>query len=124
MKAVALAVVFGAAVVALPAESVWGQCRGGNGGGTATTAATTGGAGGAVTGTLLTGPGSWAYDVMMQQQMQAAYMQRQMALVKQKAQADQAKKAARIATHSQRRLSELYRRDARRESLAAANQRQ
>ncbi|HEX5104585.1 MAG TPA: hypothetical protein VFV87_12280, partial [Pirellulaceae bacterium] len=73
-------------------------------------------------GTLLTGPGSWAYDVMAAQQMRGAILQRQYAIAAQKAQEDAAQKAARLATHTQRRISEQYRCQRFREFLAAAAQ--
>jgi hypothetical protein len=111
------------ALVVVSSSDAWGQCRGGGGGqsaasGTMTAATGTTGS----TGTLLTGPGSWAYDVMMAQQMQAAAMRQQMAITAAKAKYRQERKAQSQAVARQRRASELYRREQSRQTLLAANQ--
>jgi hypothetical protein len=111
------------ALVVVSSSDAWGQCRGGGGGQSAasgTTTAATGTTGS--TGTLLTGPGSWAYDVMMAQQMQAAAMRQQMAIAAAKAKYRQERKAQSQAVARQRRASELYRREQSRQTLLAANQ--
>ena len=106
--------------------SAWGQCQSGGGGGcrrtTAAMTASGGSGGGSGTAQLLTGPGSWAYDVMAAQQVQVAYARRQAIAAAQKAakQADRKAKAQSVAR--QRRVSELYRRDRVKEAaLLAAN---
>jgi hypothetical protein len=111
------------ALTLVSSSDAWGQCRGGGGGQSAasgTTTAATGTTGS--TGTLLTGPGSWAYDVMMAQQMQAAAMRQQMAIAAAKAKYRQERKAQSQAVARQRRASELYRREQSRQTLLAANQ--
>ena len=97
------------------------QCGGGRGG--QTTGSTTLASGTATsTGQLLTGPGSWAYDVALQSQMQRVMLQRQSALAAQEAREDAERDARRKSTWTQRRASEVMRRQARREeALAAAN---
>jgi hypothetical protein len=111
------------ALAVVSSSDAWGQCRGGGGGGqsaaSGTTTAATGSTGS--TGTLLTGPGSWAYDVMMAQQMQAAAMRQQMAMAAAKAKYRQERKAQSQAVARQRRASELYRREQSRQTLLAAN---
>ena len=106
--------------------SAWGQCQSGGGGGSSGTpaamTASGGSSGGSGTAQLLTGPGSWAYDVMAAQQVQLAYARSQAVAAAQKAakQADRKAKAQSVAR--QRRASELYRRDRLKEAaLLAAN---
>jgi hypothetical protein len=105
------------------AGEVFGQCAAGGGGG-----GTTGGTGGTSVivptgGQLLTGPGSWAYDVIVQERMQRAYQQALYAQAVQQALADQAKKARRLANAQKRRAAEQYRRLHERDArIAAAGQ--
>ena len=61
-------------------------------------------------GQLLTSPGSWAYDVMMAQQVRAVYAQRQAIATAQKAAKDKARKEKAQAVARERRQEELYRR--------------
>lgn len=109
-----------AAVVWLAATDVTqAQCRGGGGGsqtagGAAVGWASSGG------GEMLTSPGSWAYDRMMQQVVMQAYARRQAALAVEQAEREAEQKAARQATHQARRQSELARRARYREFLAAS----
>jgi hypothetical protein len=71
---------------------------------------------------LLTGPGSWAYDVMAAQQVQMAYARQQAIAAAQKAARQAERKAAAQAVARQRRASELYRRSqAKEQALLAAN---
>lgn len=126
MKMFLALVVLVAALVALPASNAWGQCRAGGsgqgGGGAAQTALGSGG--GVSTGQLLTGPGSWAYDVMLQQQAQAAYRQQQQAIAYAKAQKKQEKFARRLAAAEKHRAEALYKREFDRQarSLASSNE--
>lgn len=105
------------------AGEVFGQCAAGGGGG-----GMTGGTGGTSVivptgGQLLTGPGSWAYDVIVQERMQRAYQQALYAQAVQQALADQAKKARRLANAQKRRAAEQYRRLHERDArIAAAGQ--
>lgn len=66
-------------VVWAAGSEVQAQCQGGGGGAAASAASTGSSTGGTTTGTaqLLTGPGSWAYDVMMAQAIQRQIAQRQ-----------------------------------------------
>lgn len=113
MKALVLASAAALGMVALCAEGAWGQgCQAGGGGGTATastasTGTTTAGASGA---RLLTGPGSFAYDVMVAQQLQSAYLKQQAVAAAIKAAKDKAYKAKVQAVARERRQEELYRR--------------
>jgi hypothetical protein len=122
MKVVLVAGVLCCALAVIPA-SAFGQCRGGGGGGqTAAVAATSGsGTTTVASGQLLTSPGSWAYDMMLQQQMQQAFQRRQFALAVQKAQEKQAKLAKRMANAQKHRAEQAYQRemDRQRRSLAA-----
>ncbi len=120
MKFVSLAVV-GAALVAVWAGEVWGQCQDGGGGGQASTAST--GSGGGIViapARLLTGPGSWAYDVMISQRQSQAYWQQQFALAMAQARKKQAEHARRVAYAQQRREAEAYRRQRDKEQRLAA----
>jgi hypothetical protein len=102
------------------AGSAPGQCRGGGGGSPASAgsgAASFASSGG---GELFTSPGSWAYDMMVQQAVMQVYAQRQAALTAERAQREAQAKAARAATHQQRRQSELARRARYREYLATS----
>jgi len=121
MKALGLASAAALAVVVLCAEGAWGQgCQSGGGGGgtTASTSVTAGGS----TGRILTGPGSLAYQLMVGQQVQAAYAQRQAIAAAQKAAKDQAYKEKAQAVARERRQEELYRRSqAKANALALAS---
>lgn len=107
------------ALVVLAGSDAWGQCGGGGGGQSGSAATTTATGASGSTGALLTGPGSWASDVMLAQQMQAAYMRQQMALAAAKAKYRQERKAHSQAVARERRASELYRREQSRETLLA-----
>jgi hypothetical protein len=114
------------ALMGLSAATARGQCAGGGGGG-----GTAMSAGGATTGTtaasatggrLLTGPGSWAYSMMLQTRMRQAIAQQQYAIAAQEAAERAELKAKRQANWQQRRSSELIQRQQRRElALATAN---
>lgn len=125
MKPFVYAGAISCALAVVPATDVVAQCRGRSGGGTAQTAAVAANSssGGVViaSGQLLTSPGSWAYDVMQQQQLQQAAMQRQYALAVQKAQQREAKYARRLANAQKHRAEQAYQRerDRQRRSLAA-----
>ena len=97
----------------------FGQCRGGVGGATAARGATSTGsgnvalpAGASGSGQLLTGPGSWYYDVMMQQQLQQAMAQQQYAMAVAKAEKAQAKYEVRLANAQKRRAEAAYKLEA------------
>lgn len=114
MKAVMWASAAALAVVAVCAQSAMGQgCQmSGSGGGTTTASAAGGGttSSGGSGGRLLTGPGSWAYDVMLAQRVQAVSAQQRMIAAAQKAAKDKAYKAKVQARARERRQEELYRR--------------
>jgi hypothetical protein len=114
MKALGLAIAAALALVVLCAEGAWGQgCQsGGGGGGTTSTGTSTAGtttASGS-SAQLLTGPGSWAYDVMRAQQVRAVYARRQAVVAAQKAAKDRLRKEMSQAVARERRQQELYRR--------------
>jgi hypothetical protein len=74
-------------------------------------------------GQLLTGPGSWAYEVIVQERMQRAQQQALYAQAVQQALADQGKQARRLANAQKRRAAEQYRRLHERDArIAAAGQ--
>ncbi|WP_425614767.1 hypothetical protein NA78x_004645 [Anatilimnocola sp. NA78] len=80
------------ALIAASASQVQAQCQGGGGGGGASSggAVTSGGSSG---GTMLTSPGSWAYDQMLGQALQ-----RQLVMARyQKAMEDQARRVESLA---------------------------
>ena len=114
MKALVLASAAALAMVAFCAEGAWGQgCQAGGGGGSTTTTSTasTGTSTASASGArLLTGPGSLAYDVMMAQQLQSAYVKQQATAAALKAAKDKAYKAKVQAVARERRQEELYRR--------------
>jgi hypothetical protein len=112
MKALGLASAAALALVVLCAEGAQGQgCQGGGGGGSTTATASTGGVTtSASSGRLLTGPGSLAYQLMLGQQIQAAYARRQAIAAAQKAAKDKARKEKSQAVARERRQEELYRR--------------
>ena len=115
MKAVMLASAAALAVVAVCAQSAMGQgCQMSSGGGGGTTTASAAGGGttssGGSGGRLLTGPGSWAYDVMLAQRVQAVSAQQRMIAAAQKAAKDKAYKAKVQARARELRQEELYRR--------------
>ena len=114
MKGVMLASAAALAVVAVCAERAFGQgCQmSGSGGGTTTASAAGGGttSSGGSGGRLLTGPGSWAYDVMLAQRVQAVSTQQRMIAAAQKAAKDKAHKAKVQARARELRQEELYRR--------------
>lgn len=98
-----------AAGLAMVPSAAFGQCRGGGGGATVAAGAN-GGSGNVVlpagvsgSGQLLTGPGSWYYDVMMQQQLQQALARQQYAVAVAKAEKAQAKYEVRLANAQKRR---------------------
>src|SRR5262245_374911 len=69
--------------------AAWGgtaraQCRGGGGGGGTTTTSTSSTSGGTTSATLLTGPGSYMYDLMMAQAIQSQIAQRNAMIAAQK----------------------------------------
>jgi len=127
MKALMLAGGCALALATACAQEARAQCEGGGGGssGAAMTAATTGGTsavGSTGDARPLTGPGSWAYDVMLAQQMQMASARQQAIAAAQKAAKQAQRKAQAQAVARQRRASELYRRERlREEALLAAN---
>jgi hypothetical protein len=124
MKAFMLAGVCALALATVCASDACAQCRSGGGGGSqgAATTASTGATGSTGSAQLLTGPGSWAYDVAVAQQVQMAYARQQAVAAAQKAAKQAERKAKSQAVARQRRASELYRRDRIREqSLVAAN---
>jgi hypothetical protein len=95
----------------------YGQCRGGGtgaaGASSGTGTGTTTGTGGTVaSGQLLTGPGSWYHDVMMQQQLQQAMARQQYAMAVAKAQKAQAKYEVRLANAQKRRSEAAYKLEA------------
>jgi len=110
MKALGLASAAALALVVLCADGARGQgCQsGGGGGGTTSTDGTTTASGSSAQ--LLTGPGSWAYDVMRAQQVRAVYAQRQFVAAAQKAARDRLRKEMSQAVARERRQQELYRR--------------
>jgi hypothetical protein len=113
MKALGLASAAALVLVVLCAEGAWGQgCQGGGGGGGGMTAGSAGGTGStAATGaSLLTGPGSWAYDVMLAQQVQMVQARRQAIVSAQKAAKAKERKDKSQAVARERRQQELYRR--------------
>ena len=100
-----------ASLVLFSAGSALGQCRAGGGGqaaSTGTAAVSASGASAVGTGQLLTGPGSWYSDVMMQQQLQQAIAQQQYAMAVAKAQKAQAKYEVRLANAQKRRAEAGY----------------
>ena len=115
----------------VPAVS-FGQCRGGGGGTGTTAAASSRTVGGNVSGTgstlasgqLLTGPGSWHYDVMMQQQLEQTMAQQQYAIAMEQAAKAQAKFEQRLANAQKRRTEAAYKLeiDRARRSTALAKQ--
>lgn len=116
MKALVLASAAALAVVALCAQDALGQgCSGGGGsamtasasGGTTSTGSATSGGSGA---RLLTGPGSYAFDVMLAQRVQAVSMQQRALAAAAKSAKDKAYKAKVQAVARERRQEELYRR--------------
>src|SRR4029453_907756 len=114
MKALVLAGAAALALVALCAGDALGQGAGcgSRGGGTSTAGTSSGGTTSASgsSAQLLTGPGSWAYDVMAGQQVQAASMQQRAIAAAQKAAKDRARKKRAQAVARERRQEELYRR--------------
>jgi hypothetical protein len=110
-------------LVGLGPSDVYGQCAGGGGGG-----GMQGGTGGSPVivpagGQLLTGPGSWTFDVIVQQRMQRAQQQAYYEQTLRQANAGQAKKARRLASAQKRRAAEQYRRQHGRDTrIAAAGQ--
>ena len=102
---------------------VFGQCAAVGGGG-----GMQGGTGGTpvivpMASQLLTGPGSWAYDVIVQERMRRAQQQALYGQAVQQALADQAKQARRLANAQKRRAAEQYRRLHERDArIAAAGQ--
>jgi hypothetical protein len=126
MKALILAGACALALVLFSAGDALAQCRGGGGGGggsqAATMTASTGTTASSGSAQLLTGPGSWAHDVMAAQMVHAAYARQQAVVAAQKAAKQAERKAKAQAVARQRRASELYRRDrVREQSLLAAN---
>jgi hypothetical protein len=121
MKAFLLAGAGALALATVCADGAYAQCRSGGGGtqGTATTASagTTTASGSAQ---LLTGPGSWAYDMMAARQVQVAHARKQALVAAQQAARQAERKAKAQAVARQRRASELYRRDRMREQLLLA----
>lgn len=118
MKTCISILVLAAGLAFLPSISL-GQCRGGGaGGGTtgSTTGTTTGvstsGSGVVASGQLLTSPGSWYHDVMMQQQLQQAMARQQYAMAVAKAQKAQAKYEVRLANAQKRRSEAAYKLEA------------
>jgi hypothetical protein len=63
-------------------------------------------------GQLLTSPGSWYHDVMMQQQLQQAMARQQYAMAVAKAQKAQAKYEVRLANAQKRRSEAAYKLEA------------
>jgi hypothetical protein len=115
MKALMLASAVALAVVAVCAEGAFGQgCQmAGGGGGTSAASTASGGTttGSGTTGArLLTGPGSWAYGVMLAQRVQAVSAQQRMIAAARKAAKDNAYKAKVQAVARERRQEDLYRR--------------
>lgn len=114
MKALVLAGAGALAMVAFCAGDALGQGAGcgGRGGGTSTAGTSTGGATSASgsSAQLLTGPGSWAYDVMAAQQVQAVSMQQRAIAAALKGAKDRARKEKAQAVARERRQEELYRR--------------
>lgn len=119
MKVVSLVAV-GVVLAALCAREAHGQCQGGGGGQAAAATAESGGGAVIAPARLLTGPGSWAYDVMVAQRMQQAYRQRQLAIAVTQARQKQAEHARRVAYAQQRREAEAYRRQLDKEKRLAA----
>ena len=118
MKTCISILVLAAGLAVLPSISL-AQCRGGGaGGGTtgSTTGTTTGvstsGSGVVASGQLLTSPGSWYHDVMMQQQLQQAMARQQYAMAVAKAQKAQAKYEVRLANAQKRRSEAAYKLEA------------
>jgi hypothetical protein len=109
----------------LTGNIAFGQCRGGTGQGTTGTTGTTG----VLTGTaglnggasVLTGPGSLAYDLMLQQAFMQQMAQRQMMLAQQQQQMRQEKLAARRYRAEQTRTQVAESRARTRAALAAKN---
>lgn len=101
-----------ASLALLSGGSAFGQCRGGGGqrASQATAAVTTGGTS-VGTAQLLTGPGSWQYDVLMQQQLQQALARQQQAIALQKAKKAQAKFEKRLANAQKHRAEAAYKRE-------------
>jgi hypothetical protein len=113
MKALGLASAMALVLVALCAEGARGKgCQSGGGGGSTSATASTGGTTSASgsSARLLTSPGSLAYDLMLGQQLQAAYAQRQAMDAAQKAAKDKVRKEKAQAVARERRQEELYRR--------------
>lgn len=112
----------------LAGNIAFGQCRGGTGQGTGTTG-TTGTTTSILTGTaalnggasVLTGPGSLAYDLMLQQAFMRQMAQRQMMLAMQQQQMKQEKLAARKYRAEQTRTQVAESRARTRAALAAKN---
>ena len=101
--------------VFLLAGSVPAQCRGGGGGGSPGRAMSAGGSVGSVAGgTMLTSPGSWAYDQMLAQAVQRQFAQQQY----QKALAEQQQRAENLA---RRQYWAAQRREQKAKSAAAVS---
>src|SRR6185295_2977175 len=114
-----------AGLVLVSTGTASGQCRSGGGGQAAsvgTAAVSTSGSGVVASGQLLTSPGSWYHDVMMQQQLQQAMARQQYAMAVAKAQKAQAKYEVRLANAQKRRSEAAYKLEAdrARRSLALA----
>jgi|SRR5262245_8771535 len=112
----------------LAGNTAFGQCRGGTGQGSTGTTGTTGvtgvlaGAAGLNGGAnLLTGPGSLAYDLMLQQAFMRQMAQRQMMLAMQQQQMKQEKLAARKYRAEQTRTQVAESRARNRAALAEKN---
>ena len=104
-----------AGLVLVSTGTACGQCRSGGGGQAAsvgTAAVTATGASALSSGQLLTSPGSWYHEVIMQQQLQQALARQQYAIAVAKAQKAQAKYEVRLANAQKRRSEAAYKLEA------------
>ena len=127
MKILGLASAAALAMVMLCAADAHAQrtCGGGGGGGSGGTASTSVVASGGTVSSgagLLTGPGSWAYDVIRTQAAQRAVAEQKAIAAAKRAAKHNERKADAQAVARQRRQEELYRRSqAKAEGLALAS---
>ena len=102
-----------AGLMLLSSGSALGQCAARGGQAASAAGSTAAVSGGAILGSgqILTSPGSWHYDVLMQQQMQAAMARQQQLIAIQKAAKSQASLERRLANAQKHRAQAAYKRE-------------